>query len=366
MMNLHNSTIICDLQFGSTGKGLMAGYLAMVEQPDVVVHAFGPNSGHTYIDQNNRVFIHRMLANGIVSPRLKYHLIGPGAVIDLDVLIKEIECAGDVLAVNRVEVIIHPHACIVHPRHVAKEINTMTGIGSTKKGTGAALIEKLERDPLKGDIIAGAITTPIERKAAEYGVPLRVGTVAEYDQIIDGASHIQIEGAQGYSLGLNSGFYPYVTSRECTPAQIASDCLVPLPKIGRIVGCLRTYPIRVSNRYNAEGEMIGWSGPCYADQQEITFTSIGQPIELTTVTKLPRRVFTFSEQQASQAIRQTCPTDVVLGFANYCTLERVDQLIGIINAIGKSHNGSRVTFATYGATVRDVMDLEQQGYYKTR
>ena len=81
--------MILDLQFGSTGKGLLAGYLAKMRSPDVVVTAWGPNAGHTYIDSDGRHFIHRMLANGIVSPNLKAVLIGPGSVIDLDALEQE-------------------------------------------------------------------------------------------------------------------------------------------------------------------------------------------------------------------------------------------------------------------------------------
>ena len=48
--------MILDLQFGSTGKGLLAGFLAKSRQPDVVITAWGPNAGHTYIDENRRVF----------------------------------------------------------------------------------------------------------------------------------------------------------------------------------------------------------------------------------------------------------------------------------------------------------------------
>ena len=76
--------MILDLQFGSTGKGLLAGYLAKTKQPDVVVTAWGPNAGHTYIDEDGREYIHRMLANGIVSPKLKTVLIGPGSVLVID------------------------------------------------------------------------------------------------------------------------------------------------------------------------------------------------------------------------------------------------------------------------------------------
>ena len=60
--------IILDLQFGSTGKGLLAGYLAEKVEPDTVVTAWAANAGHTYINAAGEKFVHTMLANAIVSP----------------------------------------------------------------------------------------------------------------------------------------------------------------------------------------------------------------------------------------------------------------------------------------------------------
>ena len=63
--------VIVDLQFGSTGKGLLAGYLAETTKPDTVITAWAANAGHTYINADGRKFVHTMLANGIVSPNLR-------------------------------------------------------------------------------------------------------------------------------------------------------------------------------------------------------------------------------------------------------------------------------------------------------
>lgn len=340
-------TIVCDLQFGSTGKGLIAGYLAEREMPDVAVTAWCPNAGHTYIDSNGRRYVHTMLANSIVSPNMRYVLIGAGSVVNLDSLEREIEAAGDMM--KNISVFIHPHAAIVNQRHRDIEEQTMTAIGSTKKGSGAAIIEKIQRNPKSRVVAKDCEDDRIEK----YLIPPKL-----YDQIIDGAARIMLEGAQGFSLGINSGLYPYVTSRECTPMQMLSDCGIPAGMVDRIVGSLRTYPIRVANRFDADGNQIGYSGGCYPDQQETTFEAIGQPVELTTVTQLPRRIFTFSKEQIRQAIRLSGATQLFANFVNYLPLDtdKVD-FIDCVNEIA-SEFGSHIEWVGTGATVNDVHNAD--------
>ena len=74
-------TMVIDLQYGSTGKGLLAGYLAETTCPDTIITAWAPNAGHTYIDRAGRKYIHTHLANGIVSPFCKRVFLGPGSMM---------------------------------------------------------------------------------------------------------------------------------------------------------------------------------------------------------------------------------------------------------------------------------------------
>ncbi|WP_369676595.1 adenylosuccinate synthetase, partial [Enterococcus faecium] len=94
------------------------------------------------------------------------------------------------------------------------------------------------------------------------GVKLVVDKEA-YDQAIINAERIQIEGAQGYSLSIYNGFYPYTTSRDITPHQVLADTNMPFGLYVEVYGTMRTFPISVANRYNEAGEMIGTSGGCY-------------------------------------------------------------------------------------------------------
>lgn len=348
---MKKATLICDMQFGSTGKGLIAGYLAERDNPDVVMTAWSMNAGHTYIDSYGRKFVHCMLANGIVSENLKYVLIGPGSQIGIAKLIEEARACRDLL--EGVLILIHPNACVIQQHHIDEENATMTGIGSTKKGCGAALVEKIRRRTNQF-ITAEKFSAGIATLAINAGVHIRVCTHEQYMGVVWGAQRIQVEGAQGYSLGINSGFYPYVTSRECTPAQIASDVLLPLPMIDKVVGTMRTFPIRVANRYDELGNQVGWSGPCYGDQQEISFEQLGQETELTTVTKLPRRIFTFSREQCRAAMAQIMPDEVFLNFANYATDSEYAEIEHTINEAAWDFSCGGVKYVGNGPTSRDV------------
>lgn len=348
-------TIICDLQFGSTGKGLIAGYLAKRNSPDVLVTSWMPNAGHTYIDSSGKKYVHTMLANGIVSKNLEYVLLGPGSVIDLPSLFREIKLAG---LPDHVKILIHPAAPIVHDRHRQEEsTGSMVAIGSTRKGSGAALMEKIRRDK-NVNTIAQQTAELIAESAKENGCSnVTVTSHEKYERILDEAYKIQVEGAQGFSLGMNSGFWPYTTSRECTPAQIASDCLIPLSWITDVIGTVRTYPIRVANRFDDQGNMVGWSGPCYPDQDEITWDEINQRPEFTTVTKLPRRIFTFSQMQISEALRRVEPTALFLNFVNYISPDDLRQLRKKIDDTAACHGCGGVRYLGYGPTDSDVVDL---------
>jgi adenylosuccinate synthase len=328
---------IVDLQFGSTGKGLLAGKLAREHEPDAVVTAWAPNAGHTFIDLRGRKYVHRMLANGVVSPNLKKVFIGPGSVIDTGILLKELDECKDHLA--GVQVFVHEMAAVVSPSDLEEE-KSLVRIGSTMKGTSAAMCRKIRREPFA-----------IAREVLKSVPQLCVVSDEEYRYHLSYSSIVQIEGAQGYSLGINSGFYPYTTSRECTIFQLAVDCALPaLPD--KTYGSLRTFPIRVANRYNEQGEQVGASGPCYSDQKEITWEEIGVEPEFTTVTKLKRRVFTFSKEQIMRAIQAN-------GGRVSCFVNFVNYTGGFIPkdvelAVWRSRE-SKIEWVGYGPTEKDVM-----------
>lgn len=346
MKTRRNIMVVVDGQFGSTGKGLLAGYLAKKHPIDTIVTAWAANAGHTFIDDDGTKYVHTMLANGIVGPHVKQVLLGAGSVIDPVNL--EAEYIAAYGKMENIKLYIHPQAAVISQAHRDVEGTTMTAIGSTKKGVGEAMIQRIKRDPHDQNTAAMS-DHPFIRA---HVVPLR-----KFNDQLDQAQNILIEGAQGYSLSMYHGFYPYTTSRDVSVYQTLADCCIP-HNFGdiEVYGSFRTYPIRVANRFNEKGEMVGWSGPHYPDQDETSFQRIGQDIELTTVTKLPRRIFTFSMIQYVEAIRQCGIDKVFLNFANYLNDDE-EPIGGFIERLEAFAPHVPVVLLGWGPTVNDIQEV---------
>jgi adenylosuccinate synthase len=328
--------MVVDMQFGSTGKGQIAGTIGRVWQPDTVVCANGPNAGHTYKWteegrfahdlERTRSVVHTVTPVTSVLPSVRNILLGPGAVIVIARLFEEVTQNADLFAGKRL--IIHPMASIVTQDHRDREKN-FVGIGSTMKGTAEAVIEKMRRLP--GANIARHWAAQLESLTPSLSIKCIVNEQV-YNEAIDSSRKLMVEGAQGASLSMHSRFYPHTTSRDVGINQIWADCRLPAVTNSsfqdsdiQIIGVCRTYPIRVANRFNEQGIRVGYSGDCYPDQKEISWADIGREAELTTVTKLPRRLFTFSTAQILEAVRFNAPTSIALTFCDYLASHNEDH-----------------------------------------
>jgi adenylosuccinate synthase len=347
--------VIIDLQYGSTGKGLIAGFLAERDAPDTLATAWAANAGHTYIDKQGVKYIHTMLANGVVSRRLKRILIGPGSLIQPDDLLRELQEAQAKagLDLNHVDILIHPNACVITQEHRDLEQGPMTKIGSTKKGVGEAAIQRIRRDPDNMNVAYAALP-------GKHPLGAFVVTAAEYQNALDATHRIQIEGAQGYSLSMYHGFYPYCTSRDVSTHQVLADCAIPvrMARNVEVIGTVRSFPIRVANRFDEGGNQVGFSGPCYPDQHELDWErDLGRKAELTTVTKLPRRIFTFSPTQLLEAVRMCGAQTLFLNFVNYCPTKA--DAVSLIDNVERtvSPELACVGYVGMGPTESDVLDL---------
>ena len=84
------STVVVGGFFGDEGKGKIISYLAIKDNPKIIERGgAGPNAGHTIRD-GDKVYKVRMLPSGFLNKNAKV-MIGPGVVINPDVLKKEIE-----------------------------------------------------------------------------------------------------------------------------------------------------------------------------------------------------------------------------------------------------------------------------------
>jgi adenylosuccinate synthase len=262
--------------------------------------------------------------------------------VDLDTLNSEIENLKSLDMLDDVKILVHENAAAVLDRHREEEKDGGTAPGSTRKGVGAAAIERIKRDPRSLNTIG-----KIDRLHPIFRHIEVVGT-QELQQVYSMAERIQVEGCQGYSLSMYHGQYPYCTSRDVTTTSLLADCGVPFMRGSSIhvYGTFRTYPIRVANRPES-GE---WSGPTYPDSEELTFSDLGLPQEYTTVTKLPRRIFTFSNSQAREACLQNRVDSVFLNFAQYPPT--FQQLLSIWNTL---NTYSVVAYMGFGPTDKDVV-----------
>jgi adenylosuccinate synthase len=286
-------------QYGSEGKGKAAAYLAMRLRPSIVVAAFGPNAGHTCYypvkgDHQGAKFVTHQLPIGLVEPNT-IGAIGPGALINRVRLQKEMA----ELQLTPERLLIDPNAMVIEPEDVEEEQRSMVGISSTCQGTGEAIVRRVRR----------AIGTKTAKDYEEL-TPYIADVSAALRNVHDSGGRIQLEGSQGFGLDLlHAPTYPYCTGRSVTMSAVANDCGFPASLVEASIVVFRTYPIRVGDAYDANGKMLGTSGPVDYDSHEISWDEMTQLarspeplLERTTVTNKVRRIFTWSQQQTLRSL----------------------------------------------------------------
>lgn len=322
--------VLVDGQFGSTGKGLAASLLASLfhNKFNVVSTNAGPNSGHTSYYGDEKIVLRQLPTFSVIASkygRSVHTQINAGAIIDIKVL----EAEQEQYSSGGFDLWVHPLAAVADDATKGDEAEMVSRIGSTGKGTGAALANKIMR----------AEKATIGQRA---GYDLLIGRVN-----ILPSDKVFIEVSQGFSLGLNQRFYPYCTSRECTVGAAMSDAGIHPEFFRQAMMVVRTFPIRVA----------GNSGPCYEDQREITWGDLGQEPEYTTVTNKVRRVFTWSRQQYKEALTANRPDYIFLNFCNYL---RPDELEGfVLNNIIRDYwsvmnRAPKAVLLGFGPKIEDV------------
>jgi adenylosuccinate synthase len=334
--------VLVDLQFGSTGKGALAGYLSDKNDYYAVVSANMPNAGHTaYSPDTGKIFVHKVLPSGIFGKNLRVIGVGPGAVFSIERLKQEWEQVQEYR--DDVMLVIHEAAGILLDSHKQAEQKTLSHISSTMQGSAEALISKIRRED-------GAIAKHYREYLHSFPGTVVVNNDHWVDIFMEQPS-ILVEGSQGFSLGLSAGFYPYCTSRDCTPARVVADVGLPLRWLRDTYGCARVHPIRVGNTSD------GYSGDWYPDQQEISFERLGVDPEKTTVTGRIRRIATFSTQQMWEAMKVAMPDHVFLNFYQY-NEEDSRAAQDIIDGIAFNIHCGGVSFTGHGPWPIDIKEVE--------
>lgn len=340
----HGVHALVDGQYGSTGKGALAAWLAVKAVEDHVpfmasLYSGGPNSGHTFYDLDGGKHVLKQLPTFAVASHLLGHNVPihltAGAIIDPDVLFAE------ATRYAKLPIYVHPNAAVVYPVDKAAEHSgSVAEVAGTRSGAGAALARKVLRDP------TCTWQWFVDRNRDK--LPRNVKTSSVF--VVPWSHHrIFMEVSQGFSLGLNQQFYPKCTSRECTVAQGISDASLPPKSVTMTYMSVRTYPIRVGN---VDGHS---SGDCYDDQMEIKWKDIGQQPELTTVTQRERRIFTWSWNQFDDARFANEPDWVFINFLNYCNKLDQQQILKDLKRAGSELGANFGVIGGYGPEIKDVV-----------
>jgi adenylosuccinate synthase len=333
--------MVMDLGWGSSGKGGICGAFASHGEYEAVMCAYGRQAGHTYKNKARKIkMMTQQLPVGIVSETADKIFIGPGAIIHPETLKAELDRYSKFLKGKCIY--IHEGAAVVTDHHAqAEAARGQTKMGSTSKGVGQAVIDRILRDPGSNAIARDAFRFDQEL------APLVVSRYVYDQRVNEIKGNILIEGAQGFGLSLYHGDYPFCTSRDVTPAQLTADIALPRRwhNLITVVGVARTRPIRVNNR-------DGYSGPAYPFQKELTWDCLGVAPERTTVTKLERRIFEFSTDQILHAAHHCLkPGDcVALTFCDYISEEEKEEICDSIHKKTKI----KVLYEVHGDDDSDV------------
>ena len=301
-MQKSKMNIVIGSMAGSESKGKLAGYLAAKYKPEITCMASSPNAGHSII-LGDKKFVSYHLPVSFVTNRDSVICLGPTSLLSLPILQKEIAACQ----VPDSKLVIHPRAVMIRDHYLHEEREQgLLKIGSTNQGVGVARREKVMRVE---DISYAADIPELKKYLGD--------TVTLVNDCMDRGGTVLCEMTQGFDLCLEHGIDPhYCTSKMINPAMGAAEAGVSPKRVGNIYGVMRPYPIRVSNRE-------GSSGP-YAGAKEITWEEValrsgfpGVLAEITTTTKLPRRVFEFSPRRMKRFIQICGPTHMCLQFANY-------------------------------------------------
>jgi adenylosuccinate synthase len=271
------ATVVVGTQWGDEGKGKIVDLLA-ADADLVVRYHGGNNAGHTLVVRGEKTILNLVPA-GVLHPG-KVCVLGPGMVIDPEVLVREVDAlkARGYLSEDR-WLRISEQAHVILPYHRAldrarERLREAGAIGTTGRGIGPAYEDKMARTGVRmGDLFDGAdLRETLARSLKEKNelfpfLGERPVTVDEILAIVDGyrarlapyvadtcvevraaiaaGKRVLLEGAQGMLLDVDHGTYPFVTSSNCVAGAAAAGAGLPPKAITRVVGITKAYTTRV-------------------------------------------------------------------------------------------------------------------------
>lgn len=325
-------TAIVGAQWGDEGKGKITDFFAGESDYVVRFHG-GNNAGHTIIVDGTTFKLH-LIPSGIVYGE-PMSIIGNGVVVDPKALLDEIAYVQE-KGINP-KLMVSDRAHVIMPYHIALD-GALSGhqgklaAGSTNRGiapvyadkmfrNGIRMIDLLEPDVFKEKLEKGySFAKGLMEKSLE--IPLNISIDEIFETYVDygkqlasyisdtsvvlykahkSGKSILFEGAQGISLDVDHGVYPFTTSSNTAAGHISTGTGVSFRDIDRIIGVVKAYLSRVgesplpSEIHGDEANSLREKGGEYG-----------------TTTGRPRRVGWLDLVQVRQAVRVNGLTEIAL------------------------------------------------------
>jgi adenylosuccinate synthase len=267
-------TAVVGINWGDEGKGRMVDLLA--SQYDIVVrYQGGNNAGHTVVNEKGR-FILNLLPSGILHKNA-INVMGPGMVIDIEHLCKEIsrlkekgvEITPDNLKISH-------RATICFPYHVRQDILEEERLGekkygSTRRGIAPVYADKYIKKAMRMEdlLFPGTLRKKLEhiiewknliihsgyldpaidadkmlKWLQIYGEPLLpfICDVSDYlDNAVEEGKNILFEAQLGALRDIDYGIYPYTTSSTTLASFATIGAGIPGTKLDKVIGVMKAY-----------------------------------------------------------------------------------------------------------------------------
>ena len=373
-------TVIVGTKWGDEGKGKIAAIEAA--NADIVIRATGgANAGHTVIHDGKKLALH-LIPGGIVYPNT-VGIIGPGTVIDPEVLISELNLLKrhDVFCIeSRLKITGRAH--VIFPYH--KDLDELHEkikehpVGTTKRGIGPCYADKANRIGIRmydlllpEDQLKKKITEAIKlhnqafyynhmpdcmahagELAYQYcliGKKLK-SYITNIDPIIANAisknKKIVVEGAQAFRLDLDHGDYPMVTSSNPVTAGTLCGAVLPPQSLNVVIGICKAYDSRVGNgpfptelpaSIDENGNVVKRAKPLEGD----IIRDLGN--EYGTTTGRPRRCG-WMDAVILRSAKYACGIDY-LCINHLDTLGEIGKKLGYVKVcVGYIYQGRRIDY----------------------
>ena len=267
-------TAVVGTNWGDEGKGRMVDLLS--EKYDVVVrYQGGNNAGHTVVNERGK-FILNLLPSGILRDET-VNVMGPGMVIDLEHLTKEIQALRDKgIAVTPRHLVISDRATVCMPYHKMLDILEEERLadkkfGSTRRGIAPVYADKYMKKTVRmGDLLhpeslkehltdlvewknltvaGGYGHAPISAEEMyawleKYGFPfadyIKDTTVFLSDAVKAGKS-IMFEAQLGALRDIDFGIFPYTSSSSTIAAYAPIGAGIPSARLDSVIGIMKAY-----------------------------------------------------------------------------------------------------------------------------